>query len=201
MKLNKTCLVCNHDFIAKDYPNRITKYCSKQCWSNRKPPRVIRCLTCNKEIKTYRTYQKCCSSLCRNKSMVGRKLSEGTKALMSFMHKGKMPKNVFKSGSLHPFWIPNKTDYQLRNSADYDNWRLEILQRDNYTCQICRYRGKKGLRKRLHVDHILPWATYPTLRLDISNGRTICEDCHHKTDTWGQKATKIQTQINQTGEQ
>lgn len=64
-----------------------------------------------------------------------------------------------------------------------------VLQRDNYTCQICdQYSGY------FHVDHIKGWAEYPELRFDMSNCRTLCRACHYyvtfkrklpATSTWG----------------
>ena len=72
---------------------------------------------------------------------------------------------------------------RLRNSKKYKNWRKLIWERDDYTCQICKQRGGK-----LNADHIKSWAKYPELRFELSNGRTLCVDCHRKTDTWGMKA-------------
>jgi hypothetical protein len=83
----------------------------------------------------------------------------------------------------------NKTpiNEKIRKSKKYKEWRTAIFERDNYTCQICGARNFKGNGKtiKLHADHIKPFAYYPELRFDINNGRTLCEDCHKKTDTYG----------------
>lgn len=49
-----------------------------------------------------------------------------------------------------------------------------VMQRDEYTCQICIKKSRY-----LHVDHILSWADYPDLRFTISNCRTVCRPCHY----------------------
>ena len=59
------------------------------------------------------------------------------------------------------------------------------MERDNYTCQICGTRGGD-----LEADHIKPFAYYPDIRFELSNGRTLCKPCHRKTDTYGEKAKK-----------
>lgn len=55
----------------------------------------------------------------------------------------------------------------------YKQWRTEVFHRDGYTCQKCYTKGR-----RLNAHHIKPWAEYPDLRYDISNGITLCEHCH-----------------------
>ena len=62
-------------------------------------------------------------------------------------------------------------------------WRLAILARDNFTCQICKEIGGD-----LQVDHIKPLVLFPELRHDMNNGRTLCRPCHLKTDTHGFRA-------------
>ena len=48
-------------------------------------------------------------------------------------------------------------------------------------CKTCQKGGK------LNADHIKRFADFPTLRLDISNGKTLCECCHRQTITFGNK--------------
>lgn len=73
----------------------------------------------------------------------------------------------------------------IRNSLPYKEWRIAVFERDDYTCQHCGVRGAY-----LHADHIKPFALYPELRMDISNGRTLCVPCHKNTNTF---AGKIKT--------
>ena|SRR3990167_8458462 len=73
----------------------------------------------------------------------------------------------------------------LRHSLEYRLWRTAVFERDNYTCIWC---GQKG--GKLEADHIKPFAYYPELRFAIDNGRTLCIDCHRKTDTWGNNGGK-----------
>ncbi len=77
---------------------------------------------------------------------------------------------------------------RVRKSAAYRAWRTLVFDRDNYTCQFC---GKRGVK--LHADHIKQFAYHPELRLDVSNGRTLCLECHRKTETYAAKpkATKV----------
>lgn len=74
---------------------------------------------------------------------------------------------------------------KARCSIKYTLWRASVLKRDNYTCQMCFIIGGK-----LEVDHIKPFAYYPNLRFSLENGRTLCKECHKKTDTWGYGAMK-----------
>lgn len=57
--------------------------------------------------------------------------------------------------------------------AEYRDWRTAVFVRDDYTCQACGVRGG-----RLRAHHIKPWRTHPELRLEVSNGQTLCAPCH-----------------------
>lgn len=67
----------------------------------------------------------------------------------------------------------------IRKSIEYLDWKAAIFIRDNRTCVLC------GSTRDIEADHIKPFSMYPELRFDISNGRTLCHDCHRKTDTYG----------------
>lgn len=71
---------------------------------------------------------------------------------------------------------------RLMGQWEYRIWRKAVFDRDNYTCVACG-----DTRVYLHADHIKPWSKFPELRYDLSNGRTLCVDCHRQTSTWGNR--------------
>lgn len=75
-----------------------------------------------------------------------------------------------------------KTGY---NSPEYKKWRSEVFKRDNYTCQEC---GKNKCYITAH--HIKSFSKHPKLRFEVSNGLTLCENCHEKTDNYKGKNNK-----------
>ena len=113
----------------------------------------------------------------------------------------KIIKRPNNSGENNHFWKGGKTklSLQIRNSAEYSFWRKQIFERDNYTCQICGRKNKKGDKVIIEVDHIYPFSkTLDDFDItsieeaiscekiwDIENGRTLCRECHKKTETWG----------------
>lgn len=109
--------------------------------------------------------------------------NKGTKGIVQAWNKG--IKNPEKSGENNPNWKGGITteNNRIRSSMEYREWRKKVFERDNYTCQHCNKRG--GIT--LHADHIKQFALYPDLRLDVNNGRTLCLDCHKKTDTYSAK--------------
>ena len=56
---------------------------------------------------------------------------------------------------------------------EYKDWRKAVFMRDSYTCQRCNKRGGRCV-----AHHIKPWAAFPEIRYDVSNGETLCEQCH-----------------------
>lgn len=72
-------------------------------------------------------------------------------------------------------------NHKIRHSFEYRLWRKSVFERDNYQCIW----GGKEHGSKLNADHIKPFALYPELRFAIDNGRTLCVECHRKTDTWG----------------
>lgn len=69
-----------------------------------------------------------------------------------------------------------------RNTTEYKNWRKQVYERDNYTCQKCNIRGTK-----LNAHHIKQWHDNINLRFNVDNGITLCEKCHKKIHSKGCK--------------
>lgn len=73
-------------------------------------------------------------------------------------------------------WDHSRTEEERikdRRYPKYYQWRRDVFERDNYTCQICGDRGG-----RLNAHHIQAFAKFPDLRTEESNGVTLCSDCH-----------------------
>ena len=145
-----------------------------------------------------------CSNKCYWKSLKGRKLPQSTRGKMSKSFTGRKyseehnrkirvaqtgkPKwnieTIKKiSGENNHMWKGGiSTENQLvRHSYKYVQCRRAVVKRDSGRCIKC------GSIKKLHADHIKPFSTYPELRFELSNGRTLCEPCHKQTETWGNK--------------
>lgn len=80
------------------------------------------------------------------------------------------------SGANHPSWKGGRPWKRYKDPA-YIAWRKAVLARDDYTCRDCGRECQKT-EKGLAAHHEKPYATHPELRLEISNGTTLCRRCH-----------------------
>lgn len=89
-------------------------------------------------------------------------------------------------GSDNPAWKGGITpiNASIRSSGKMDRWRKAVFERDDYTCQGCGARNGNGRKVVLHADHIKQFAYHLELRFELSNGRTLCKDCHAQTETY-----------------
>lgn len=81
-------------------------------------------------------------------------------------------------GENHPNWNPNLTEedrMDRRLIPEYKEFIKLVLKRDNYTCQCC---GEYG--HNLVVHHLYAYNKYRELRTVVSNGITLCSECHNK---------------------
>ena len=169
---------------------------------HKKSPEYI-CLTCSKTFHSYnkKNNPKYCTMQCFQQRIK----TDETIAKMSAAKKGKNPWNLgvnMWEGKEHPrgtlgkkigggekchFWKGGVTskNMMIRKSTDYAKWRKSVFERDGYTCVVCFQKGG-----RLNADHILPFSTHPEIRFSLENGRTLCRECHMKTETYGGKMNK-----------
>lgn len=134
------------------------------------------------------------------KWMKGKKISEETRAKMSLsqigrknseQHNiniglGKVGKpNINLRGVNHHHWKGGitRTTKAIRTSLEYKNWRRFVFERDGYTCLSCGIRGNQT-GGYLQAHHIQPFSVFPEYRFDVSNGITLCLECHKETDSF-----------------
>ena len=178
----------------------------KESLAARKVVRVYTCPYCNSEF-TGGPKSKFCSRQCANKfnNSTGRPHTEQSKhniaksrmgdanwskkpevrAKISAAKKGKIllhmrgKKHPWNAKELNHNWKGGITpeNIRIRTSVEYAEWRRKIYERDSYVCKECGQVGGK-----LNAHHIKSFSEHPDLRFDISNGVTLCESCHKKTD-------------------
>lgn len=175
----KNCVICNIEYKRGYTINKIqwnkSRFCSGKCKSvwmskefcqERNPTwkggkTTISCKVCSTEFQVYpyrlKENPRFCSTKCKGLDMVGRCSGENA---------------ANWKGGITP------ETRRLRASEEYKIWRKAVFERDNYTCQKCRIRPAKGVKVILNADHIKKWSDYPELRFEISNGQTLCEECH-----------------------
>ena len=151
------------------------------------------CELCGKARKP--RLKRFCSQSCRSKvisrtsilrgwTMKGRNHTEDTRRKIAISLKGKSGESSRRwSGGISRAY---KTGYY---SPQYKEWRNAIFIRDNYTCQDCNIVGSRAY---LTAHHIKSFAYYPGLRFEISNGKTLCEVCHSKTDNYKGRCRRLE---------
>lgn len=110
---------------------------------------------------------------CENKSEKSIKSFIETKRCNECSHRSFLEK---VSGENSSNWNPELTDEERmhnRDFSEYEKWRNSVFERDNYTCQCCNNKGEK-----LNAHHKDGYHWCVDRRLDVSNGATLCEDCH-----------------------
>lgn len=121
-----------------------------------------------------------------SKTLKGRIFSKEHKEKLSMSMRGK------RGGSKNNNWKGGRVSINrvIRASMEYRLWRKAVFERDKYTCIWCRQVGGQ-----LRADHIKPFSLFPELRFAIDNGRTLCVECHGKTNTYGWKSVKKKEEL------
>jgi hypothetical protein len=125
-------------------------------------------------IKNQKTYWKCKCDCGNITIVVASKLKNGHTKSCGCLQKELMSKKIGKANSNWKGGITSEK-YLIRSSIKYKIWRDKVFKRDNYTCQMCGKRGGK-----LQAHHKFLFSKFPRLRFTISNGITLCKNCHNK---------------------
>jgi len=117
-------------------------------------------------------------------SFKGKHHTEESKQKNREKHLGQIPWNKIGDGI---------NSLNIRGMIEYKEWRLQIFGRDNFTCQECRMRGIYLEPHHINgVSIILKEYNIQTLDdarncnelWNLNNGKTLCTDCHSKTDNY-----------------
>lgn len=183
--MDKKCLECGNGFWVYPYRAETATTCSNKCrWGYFKGKTLNSGATHFKKgnvawNKGKGIYKDC--AICLKKFYVW--LSNSGRVKTCSRECGYKLRRSFQ-GEGNPSWKGGITpeNKRIRRSKEYMKWREAVFNRDDHTCQACHVRG--GV---LNADHIKQFAYYPESRLDVNNGRTLCVDCHSKTDTYKKK--------------
>jgi hypothetical protein len=88
----------------------------------------------------------------------------------------KQERGTLLRGDRHPNWKGGRP-WERFKRPEYLEWRRAVLERDAYRCRDCGRQCRKR-EKGLAAHHILGYAGHPQRRYDVTNGVTLCRDCH-----------------------
>lgn len=173
---NIKCEFCNKEKYIPGWRLGIARYCSRACQyaSKKRVERIIakqsakifkKCITCDASFlitPSRKDVRLNCSKSCYYKSE-------------EFKTRFSGENNFNWKGGVTPL------NQKIRKSLRYKKWRNAVFARDGYKCIWC---GRKG---DINADHIKPFAYFPELRFDITNGRTLCVPCHKMTPTYAMR--------------
>ncbi len=73
--------------------------------------------------------------------------------------------------------MPLSKDRQHHSKA-WKVFRLQIIARDNFTCQMCGVLLRGKGKTAAEVDHVIPEALRPDLFFEPDNCWALCRYCH-----------------------
>lgn len=219
---HKNCEYCQGRFSRKknlsykQWDSR--RFCSNLCSRRSRAigkRKIVECLSCGKKLsktlyqinRIKRSEGNCCSREClqkyirennlwneKNNPFYGKHHTEQTKTTLRQQRIGISTEH--NKGSKCHFWRGGnaKRNNRERNrfmaTVEYRNWKRKVHERDDYMCQECGIAATKGNRI---AHHIKEYEHYPDLRTEVSNGLTLCRDCHYKTDSYGRRGLSKST--------
>ena len=154
----------------------------------------MKCQLCQSEFEPKNSLQKYCSAECREKTHSKKSsINRSKKRKKLFEEKGNTKEclicgDIFEVTQQHRrqkycskkcsrkaervFGNKTETDLQYKDEVRFSGNRYKVLERDEYTCQIC------GNTHQLIVHHIDNSGQSNEPNNDMSNLITLCRRCH-----------------------
>jgi len=182
LQVDCKCNYCGDAFTVKKsrYERGKGKYCSREC--RRKHKNVdCKCNYCGDEFTVAKSqYEngkgKYCSLECRGKHKTEKRTvdCECNYCGDAFtVKKSQYEKGGGKYCSYECQGLDKRcSNPDIRKSPKYQQFRKDVLQRDNYSCVDC------DTSDNLHVHHITPISEDESQATDVANGVTVCVPCH-----------------------
>jgi len=163
-RYKRTCPVCGDTFYTR---NRYQRCCSVKCRGKSQQSnlnRIVSCVICGKDFIPSHKDQQCCSNECsivkRTQTALAKRIPKicivcGATYYVDGFH------TFAKSCSKRCADLIHTRKRRIRISQNNECFdAIEIYERDNWTCQICHKKVKKGLNGRNllqpSLDHIIP---------------------------------------------
>lgn len=171
---------CKNEYISnqflKEFENKIGEdaktFLEREYIQNKKPFRKI-----SMEVFGNDSYRNSLAKWCNKLGVKIRNRSEAIETQwINNPNRRKQQAELFREnigieGIKKDFTIP-----ELRKTSNYQEWRLKVYARDNFTCVKC---GKpRDYKTKLNAHHLDSFMYNEKLRYDVNNGVTLCQSCH-----------------------
>lgn len=174
------CENCKKKFMPIPSYNRKRRYCSPGCcYAHRKAnTKEYQCLHCGaafRRVQSMVRERMFCSDNCSRKAgrppKLRRFVCQYCKETSHITRQNK--RKIYCSYVCNGLARRTSTRPDSeRLSARLETWGRKVRRRDKFRCVVC------GSENKLQAHHILSFSTHPHLRYDVSNGKTLCIDCH-----------------------
>jgi len=191
----KTCEACKKEYEVGSSHWRTSRFCSKSCAKSGENHHFY-----GKHPQMPEGYEPWLKG--KTAATDGR-IAEMAKKV-SESHKQQFAEGIRNNkGANNPNWKNGQGTSEIHNIVrqlqKYKEWRLAVFTRDNFICVKCG-----DVSREINADHIKRFSdimhennikTTEQAELcnelwDIDNGRTLCIECHKKTETYGNRKRK-----------
>lgn len=187
----KKCDYCGKDIEVAKYKveQREYNYCNQSCRTEH-----LKVLMLENNNPNYNRIEHNCDGCGKIIYVIPHKLE---KQKYIFCSNECYKKNIgqYFKGENNPLFNFNLTEEERktkRKYTEYYEWRLKVYEKDNFACKCCG--DNKG--HNLIAHHILNYSEHKELRTEISNGITLCKQCHKKFhDTYGYTKNNLEQLI------